>query len=248
VGCASDRPSDETPDPTPAARADRTTSAPLSPSPSAVQAAVLVWGRAQAAGGDGLRLRRLESRTVLGQDDQPDRIHVKLDLLVFGTDAIQTTGRYVSLLDELSTSTWCENVKRASTRVLASGEALEVVGLEVLVQPPDSSWSGGAEREDPELLANGIASEMDLGVLESRTTTRRPTRRVTVASHHLRPADRRRVYELETILAFATRLEERTVNLSVTGVELRNVGPSRGLESSDEWIFKLVLTSRSEQE
>lgn len=246
-GCASDRQRAEEPDATPAEPTTRapTPRTPLAPPPSALQGAVLVWERVRDAVDHGVRLGRLESRTVVGRDDQPDRIHVKLDLVVVGADAIQATGRYVALLNELSASTWCENVKRAPTRVLASGVALEVVGLEVLVQPPDSSWGDGGQTEDPERIARSIAAEMGLGSLEFRVTSRRSTRGMRDTSYHLRPSDRLRAHELETILAFMIPLEERTTNLSVTGLELKTTRRVRGQEPLDEWTFKLVLTERS---
>jgi hypothetical protein len=248
VGCASDQPRDEEADPTPAAQTapDTSTSTSVAPPPSALHGAVFVWERVRDAADHGVRLGRLESRTVVGQDDQPDRVHVKLDLVVVGSDAIQATGRYVALLDELSVSPWCENVKRAPTRVLASGDALEVVGLEVLVQPSDSPWEAGRQDEDPERIASAIAGELGLGSLESRITTRQLARGLTETSYHLRPSDRVRAFELETVLAFALPLEERTADLSVTGIELKNNRRVRGAEPPDEWTFKLVLTARSE--
>jgi len=244
VSCAADRPRQEQPEPAPAAPVDLDT-ALLAPPPSALQGAVLVWKRVRDSGGEHVRLRGLESRAVVGQDDHPDRIHVKLDLVVIGSDAIQATGRYVSLLDDLSASTWCENVKRAPTRVLATGEALEVVGLEVLVQPPGSSFEADQRAEDAGLIATEIAVEMGLGSLDSRVATRQPTPGRKDTSYHLRPTDRRRSRTLETVLAFVTALEDRTATLSVTGLELRATRRAHGAEPLDEWTFKLVLTSRS---
>lgn len=245
AGCAADPPRSVETTPATAPPAPRPARVLLPPPPSAYLGALSVWDRVQESGGEGLRLRRLQSRTVSGQDDRPDRVHVVLDFVVVGSDAIQATAVYVALLDDLSASSWCENVQRAPTRTLEEEGALEVIGLEVLLRPDATSEVDLADDEDPELIARTIAAEVELGGLDARITTRQPERGVTDTIYHVRPSDRRKAFLLAEILAFLTPLEEDTKSMSLTGVELKTLRRTRVAEVLDEWTFQVQLTSRS---
>jgi len=245
VACSADPP--RTAEATPASAPARPRSAGelLPPPPSAYAGAISVWTRVVESAGDGLSLRRLQSRTVPGVDDRPDRVHVQLDFVVVGSDSIQATAVYVALLDDLSAASWCENVRRAPTRMLEEEGALEVIGLEVLLQPEAVAAGAPEPDEDPERIARTIAAGLGLGALDARVSRRQAERGVTDTIYHIRPSDRRKALTFAEILAFLTPLEEDTTSMNVTSLELNPRRRAPVAEPLDEWTFLVQLTSRT---